>query len=89
MKIQQFPGQSFDDQNSSMNLSNNFVVETKMSKNSGTSLISQQFSDMQICPARSEEKLIIQGEDIVEDFNSNPWAVKQTDSLQNHSEVAT
>jgi len=84
MKIQQFPGQSYDELDSSINSSTNFLVETKLNKNSGTSLISQQFSDVQICPAISEEKFINQED---EGLNLNPWAVKQTDADTNHSEV--
>jgi len=57
-----------------------------LNKNSGTSLISQQSSDVQICPAISEDKFIGQ-EDDVEGLNANRWAVKQTDANINHSEV--
>lgn len=87
MKIQQFPGQSYEDQDSSLNSSTNFIVETKMNKNSGTSLISQQSSDMQICPATSDDRFIDQDDDFVEGLNPNRWAVKQTDAVLNHSEV--
>jgi len=87
MKIQQFPGQSYEDQDGSTNSSTNFIVETKSNKNSRTSLISQQSSDVQICPATSEDKFIGQEDDIVEGLNPNRWAVKQTDADINHSEV--
>ena len=86
MKIQQFPGQSYDDLDNSINSSANFMVETKLNKKSGTSL-SQQFSDVKICPAISEDKCINQESDIIEGLNSNPWAVKQTDVIKSHSEV--
>lgn len=81
MKMQQFPGQSYDDL---VNSSTNFIVETKLNKNSRTSLISQQFSDVQLCPAISEDKFINQED---ENLNTNPWAVKQTDAYKNHFEV--
>ncbi|XP_003243462.1 uncharacterized protein LOC100569418 [Acyrthosiphon pisum] len=84
--IKQFPGQTYEDQDSSLNSSTNFIVETKLNKNSGTSLISQQSSDVQICPATSEDKFIDQEDDIVEGLNPNRWAVKQTDAVINHSE---
>lgn len=87
MTIQQFPGQSYEDLESSINSSTNFIVETKLNKNSKTSLISQQFSDVEICPATSEDKFLSQEDDIEEGLNPNPWAVKQIDADINHSEV--
>ncbi|CAH1732705.1 unnamed protein product [Aphis gossypii] len=83
--IKQFPGQSYDDLDS-MNVSNNFLIETKLNKNSRTSLISQQSSDGQICPVISEEKFIIQEDSFKNGLNLNPWAVKQTDSITNNCE---
>jgi len=86
MRIQQFPGQSYDDLDS-INGSNNFLIETKLNKNSRTSLISQQSSDGQICPVISEEKFIIQEDNFNNGLNLNPWAVKQTDTITNNCEV--
>jgi len=84
MKMQQFPGQSYDDLDRSINSSTNFIVESRLNKNSRTSLISQQFSDVQLCPAISEDKFTNQED---ENVNSNPWAVKQTDADKNNFEV--
>ncbi|XP_060844650.1 uncharacterized protein LOC132924385 [Rhopalosiphum padi] len=83
--IKQFPGQSYDDLDS-INASTNFIIETKSNKNSKTSLISHQSSDGQICPVISEEKFIIQEDNTDNSFKLNPWAVKQTDTIKNHSE---
>jgi len=56
-----------------------------LNKNSKTSLISQQFSDVQLCPAISEDKFTNQED---EHLNTNPWAVKQIDDdVENHIEV--
>ncbi|XP_015376266.1 PREDICTED: uncharacterized protein LOC107170615 [Diuraphis noxia] len=79
--IKQFPGQSYDDLDRSINSSTNFIVETKLNKNSRTSLLSQQSSDVHLCPAISEDKFTNQKD---ENLNTNPWAVKQTDADKNH-----
>ncbi|KAL5238072.1 hypothetical protein ACI65C_005482 [Semiaphis heraclei] len=73
----------YDDLDRSINPSTNFIVETKLNKNSKTSLISQQFSDLQLCPAISEDKFTNQEDG---NLNTNPWAVKQTDNNENHFE---
>lgn len=47
----------------------------------------RQFSDAQICPVRSEEKLISEEDDALYTDDLNPWAVKQTDGRTNDYEV--
>ncbi|VVC35124.1 Hypothetical protein CINCED_3A016010 [Cinara cedri] len=50
------------------------------SRESETS-ISQQFKDMQMCPARSEDQLVIEEDETCNGVIPDPWAVKQADDI--------
>lgn len=75
---QQFPGQSFDDQTHPSNSTGNLFLHMESNGRSETSL-SQQFSEMNLCPAVSEERFAFRPDDSFDGTDPNPWAVKQFD----------
>lgn len=82
----QFPGHTADGMGYSPSSSHNFLTESKSHKSDAS--ISQKFIELQTCPARSEEQLIIIEEDMTNNGSSpDPWLVKQTDRYTNAIEV--
>lgn len=58
--------------------SHNIFSELKL--NESEMSISQQFNEMQTCPAaRSEDQLIIEEDETFNGVSPDPWSVKQAD----------
>ncbi|XP_025421176.1 uncharacterized protein LOC112691235, partial [Sipha flava] len=58
----------------------------KYSTSTSRTNVFPQFSDLQICPARSSEELAIEEDKNFDGSRISPWSVKQTDLLSNNFE---